>query len=288
MYRTILVVGGTRFFGIPMIKSLLQAGYEVTVATRGNTGKVFGDAVTYVTLDRCDSESVRKAIGGMHYDVIIDKVAYSSNDVKALLDHVTCDYYIQMSTGSVYDMGIIESEDEFDPHTHELKWCNRLEDYQETKRQAEAAAVQCYNKQKNAFVRYPVVLGKNDYTRRLCFYAEHIMKEIPMKITGENYHFVFIQEDEAGELFRYLVDHPYEGALNGTSDGTISVAEIVDYVEKKSGKKAVISMDGEPAPFNITEDEAFCTDRAKAHGFRFMHLNDYIWDLLDYYIEMYR
>lgn len=31
----ILVIGGTRFFGIPMVNELLAHGHNVTIATRG-------------------------------------------------------------------------------------------------------------------------------------------------------------------------------------------------------------------------------------------------------------
>lgn len=33
----ILVIGGTRFFGIPMVNELLAHGHNVTIATRGTT-----------------------------------------------------------------------------------------------------------------------------------------------------------------------------------------------------------------------------------------------------------
>lgn len=32
----ILVIGGTKFFGIPMMEALSAGGHEVTIATRGN------------------------------------------------------------------------------------------------------------------------------------------------------------------------------------------------------------------------------------------------------------
>ena len=81
----ILVVGGTRFFGIPMVNSLLANGHDVTIATRGNAKVDFDDEVENVILDRMDSSSVKRALENQNFDVIIDKVAYSSNDVKALL-----------------------------------------------------------------------------------------------------------------------------------------------------------------------------------------------------------
>ena len=37
----ILVLGGTRFFGIHMVKGLLDSGAEVTIATRGNVKDEF-------------------------------------------------------------------------------------------------------------------------------------------------------------------------------------------------------------------------------------------------------
>lgn len=39
----ILVIGGTRFFGIHMVNELLTAGYDVTIATRGKASDSFGD-----------------------------------------------------------------------------------------------------------------------------------------------------------------------------------------------------------------------------------------------------
>ena len=35
----ILVLGGTRFFGIPMVEELIQQGHEVTIATRQTTNE---------------------------------------------------------------------------------------------------------------------------------------------------------------------------------------------------------------------------------------------------------
>ena len=99
----ILVVGGTRFFGIPMVEALLRQGHRVTIGTRGNAQVEFSKPVEHVVFDRTDAKSVEQALAGRSFDIIIDKIAYSSNDVRALLPYVTCKKYIQMSTCSVYD-----------------------------------------------------------------------------------------------------------------------------------------------------------------------------------------
>lgn len=48
----ILVIGGTRFFGIHMIKELLAKGHDVTIATRGNASDAFGDSVERIIIER--------------------------------------------------------------------------------------------------------------------------------------------------------------------------------------------------------------------------------------------
>jgi len=49
--------------------------------------------------------------------------------------------------------------------------------YNEVKRQAEAALEQCYAHIPSVAVRFPFVVGEDDYTRRLHFYAEHVINQ---------------------------------------------------------------------------------------------------------------
>ena len=69
----ILVIGGTRFFGIPMVNKLLEEDHRITIATRGITGDAFGDRVRRVKLNVYERDSVAKALSGEKYDVVIDK-----------------------------------------------------------------------------------------------------------------------------------------------------------------------------------------------------------------------
>jgi nucleoside-diphosphate-sugar epimerase len=94
----------------------------------------------------------------------------------------------------------------------------------------------------------------------------------------------YIRSDEAGKFIAFLVDKDYVGALNGCSNGTISIREILDYVEQKTGKKAIISKDGEDAPYNDEPEYSINTDRARNLGFQFTNLKNWIYELIDYYI----
>jgi len=283
----ILVIGGTRFFGIHMVRELIKRGHNVTIATRGIAKDEFGDQVGRITLDRSDSLSVRNALAGKYFDVVIDKIAYSSNDMKCVLDVIECGRYIHMSSTAVYEkLHENTSEEEFDPSVGEIVWCDRADaSYNEVKRQAERALAQCCGDMKWAAVRCPVVLGSDDYTKRLYFYVEHIMKAKPMYIDNPDARMSFIRSDEAGKFIAFLAESDFEGAVNASSDNTVSMREICEFVEKRTGKNAVLDKDGDAAPYNGETSFSVNTDKAKAIGFEFTDIREWIFDLLCYYID---
>ena len=284
----VLAIGGTRFFGIPMVEELLNSGHEVTIATRGLSADSFGSRVKRLTLDRIDAQSLRSTLSGRHFDVIIDKLAYCSNDIKNLMDVADCDQYIHMSTTAVYDPKHLNTlESDFHGTAKELIWCSRPDfPYDEIKRQAECALWQQYPDRNWIAVRYPFVIGKDDYTKRLLFYIEHVMKSIPMYVDNLDCRMGFIRSDEAGRFLAFLAGKPFRGAVNGCSEGTVSIREILGYVEQKTGKKAVLSADGDAAPYNSEPEHSINTDLAASLGFRFSRLHDWIFELLDYYIDI--
>lgn len=288
----ILVIGGTRFFGIPMIHELLQKGHQITIATRGKSKDIFGDSVDRIILERTDPDSMKNALADRFFDVVIDKIAYCSNDIKYALDVIHCNKYIYMSTTAVYQPKHINTkEEEFDGAAEELIWCNRADfPYDKVKRQAECALRQIYNDKNWIAVRYPFVIGKDDYTNRLRFYVEHAVKSIPMHIDNLNCQMGYIRSDEAGKFLAFLADKETDKeddmrVVNGSNAGTISLKEILDYVEKRTGKKAIIDSAGENAPYNGEVEYSINTEKAEKLGFQFSNLHDWIYELLDYYIE---
>ncbi len=283
----VLVIGGTRFFGVHTVNKLLEAGHEVTLATRGKTADDFGDRVSRIILERTNPESMKNALNGKHFDVVIDKIAYTSSDIKYALDVVDCDKYIHMSSTAVYQPKQINTlESDYDPTQNEVVWCSRGDfPYDEIKRQAENALFNIYSNHKSVSVRYPFVIGKDDYTKRLYFYVDHVMRSIPMNIDNIDSKMGFINSYEAGEFMAYLVECDFTGPINGCSNGVLSLREIIRYVEDKCGKKAILSAEGENAPYNGEPEYTINTDLAKSIGFEFSNLEDYIYDLLDYYIK---
>ncbi len=284
----ILVIGGTRYFGIHMVNKLLEEGHNVTIATRGTTADNFGSKVKRIYLERTNENSIKDALKDLHFDVVIDKIAYCSNDIRYVMDNVNCDKYIYMSSTSVYNPKKIDTvEEDFNGYSDTFVWCDRMAfPYEEIKRQAEYALWQKYADRNWIAVRYPFAIGKDDYTNRLKFYVDHVMQSIPMYIDNIDYQMSYIRSDEAGCFISFLVDKNVDGAINGCSDGTISLGEIIEYVENKTGKKAIIDNSGDTAPYNEEPEYSINTQKAKKLGFEFSKLSDWIYDLLDYYISV--
>lgn len=284
----ILVLGGTRFFGIHMVNDLIKKGHDVTIATRGITPDYFGDTVSRIRFERTDEDCIKAVIAGTHYDVIIDKIAYCSNDIRKIMESADCDKYIYMSSTAVYEPKHMNTvEEDFDGTDGELIWCDRQDyPYDVIKRHAEYALWQKYPEKNWIAVRYPFVTGRDDYTKRLYFYVEHVLNQIPMKIDNPDSGMAFIKSDEAGKFLSFLADKDFKGAVNGSSKGTVSIREILDYIEKATGSRAVICDDGDPAPYNGEPDYSINTEKAKSLGFSFSDLKDWIYDLIDYYIDV--
>lgn len=283
----ILVLGGTRYFGVHMVEALLQKGHNITIATRGLKKDKFGNRVHRVVVERTSPKSMSEAFCGRTFDVVCDSLAYCSNDVKYALESINCKRYVMTSSASVYNLHVNTTEDDFNPLEKPLKWCNRMDyPYDEIKRLAECALFQAYPSQNSVAVRFPFVIGSDDYTKRLYFYVEHVIKGMPMFINDIDAQMGFVNSDEAGRFLAFLVEQKYTGVINGSNEGTISLQEIIKYVEEKTGKQAVLSKDGSNAPYNGSIDYNLNTKLSSELGFKFSPINSFIYGLIDEYIDI--
>ena len=289
MEKNILVLGGTGFFGIYAVNHLLDKGHKITIATRGKTKVPFEGRVTHIALERTCPESIAAALGGKSFDIVVDNLVFCSNDVKYLLDVVKTQRYVYTSTIAVYDedLRLDMPESHFDPMSPGLVWCDREPlPYGERKRQAERAVFQAYSSIPAAALRIPYVIGEDDFTKRLYFYVEHVIKEIPMCIDNMDEQISFIFSEEAGAFLAWAALHNLTGPINGASSGTISVKEIIQYTEEKTGKKAILRPDGKLGTYNGRWTFSTSMDRANKLGFSFSSLFPGFYHLLDQYIEI--
>lgn len=283
----ILVLGGTHYFGIHLVNDLLAMGHQVTIATRGQTPDSFGDQVTRIHVDRNDSKAMKQAFQGSTYDIVYDNIAYCSNDVKNILNFVHCNRYILTSSVSVYKENELNIEEhDFNSLKHRLLMGNRDDfSYDEGKRQAESVLTQVYAFQKAAIVRFPFIFGEDDYTKRLYYYVEHIVQGKEMDVDDLDAEFSLISSKDAGSFLAFLSNKRINEVIQTASPETLTLKEVVNYVESKIGKQAIIKECADKAPLNGMSSFSINCDKARKKGYRCQSLKEWLYPLLDTYIE---
>ena len=291
--KKILVLGGTRFFGRQLVELLLADGHDVTIVTRGKLVNPFGDKVKHLIVDRRDTEAFSKAVEGESYDIVYDNICYAPNEAKAFCDifNGKVGKLIFTSTLSTYAAdGQAKCEADFNPYTYSIQM-GGTEDftYGEGKRQAEAVFFK-YATFPVVAVRFPIVMGVDDYTERLHFHVKHVANEEVIGFVNLDAEMSFILAEEAGQFLKWVGLTDVEGPFNATAQGTISLKDLMALVEKAIGKKAKISLIGNDeirSPYAIPASWYMTTEKAQKEGFVFSKLNDWLPGLVNEIAKQY-
>ncbi|MCA9511959.1 MAG: NAD-dependent epimerase/dehydratase family protein [Myxococcales bacterium] len=82
----VLVMGGTSFNGLALVRELAKTGHDVTICNRGKTDAALPRGVARVACDRTDAAAVRAALGGREFDAVFDISAYTPADVELMVE----------------------------------------------------------------------------------------------------------------------------------------------------------------------------------------------------------
>ena len=101
-----LVIGGTEFISLHLVRELLSHGHEVTVFNRGRRGERLPAGVTAIVGDRKDHAGLARLLKGHRFDGVFD-ITYAptlAEDVAALIAALEGQpHLVFISTGRVYD-----------------------------------------------------------------------------------------------------------------------------------------------------------------------------------------
>lgn len=243
-----LVLGGTRFFGKRLVLELIADGWQVTVASRGLAEDSFGERVSRLTIDRYSTESLRSAFMGKDWDVVYDQICYAPDDAMDSCQLLSgkVGRYVFTSTGSVYkDVPLPYTEEYFDPYSYPLVMGRRESfDYGEGKRLAEAVFFQKADFPVAA-MRIPVVVGPDDYTKRLAGVVKFVMQGQVMRSPDMDKKIGFISSAEAGRFLHWLGTAPVTGPYNAAATGFVTMGDLFSLVEKTVGREALLSPQAE-------------------------------------------
>lgn len=285
--KNILVLGGTRFFGRKLVELLIEEGHNVVVVTRGQSGNPFGDQVEHLIANRLNKEELASKVEGRTFDIVYDNICYSPNEAYEFCEvfNGKIDKLVFTSTLSTYNPdGKEKSEADFDPYHYGIRMGNSKDfSYGEGKRQAEAVFYK-YAKFPVVAVRFPIVMGEDDYTRRLHFHVERIANELPIGFLNMDAEMSFILAKEAGQFLKWAGMTDVTGPFNATANGRISLADLIKLIEKATGKTAKISLVGNDeirSPYAIPSSWYMTNAKATDSGFQFSNLHDWLQPLVE-------
>ncbi len=284
----VLVIGGNRFFGKRLVGHLLERNAEVTLLNRGNLDDGYGHKIKRIRLDRANLSTCREVLD-FKWDVVYDQTCYNVEEATKAAEvfNGRCDRYIFTSTQSVYTSGQVIPEEAFDPLTYKFtKIADRVKEYGEAKRQAETVLFREMTMPLVA-VRYPIVLGTDDYTERLKFHVERIARQMPFQLTNPAATICFITSTDAAKFLDFLADKKFTGPVNCCSTDPIVISELIHQIENITRKRAKISKSGEMSPFNFETDCFLSTKRVNDWGFYCQPLSEWMPELIKYFSAKY-
>ncbi|AFS71261.1 NAD-dependent epimerase/dehydratase [Exiguobacterium antarcticum B7] len=280
--RKVLIFGGTRYFGRRLALRLAESGDDVTIVTRGEHTPPVAKGLTFFKGDRTSS-STMKDLGSQNWDIIYDNICFNPYQAKLAVDAFEgkVGRYILTSTMSVYEQGGTNiSERTYNPFPGKYD-LEKEHDYGEGKRQAES-----YFFQRATFpviaVRFPVVLGPDDYTERLVFHIKRVLADQP--IVAENLYakMGYISSYEAAAFLEWCGRSTMTGPINAASDGVLSIQDLMDKIDRVAKTTSRFETTGEePSPLAPERDFYMDTTAAKQAGYLFQHVDDWLDRLIE-------
>lgn len=181
---SVLVIGGSRFVGPPLIRKLVASGDKVTVFNRGNDyGHQYSKEVKLIKGDRQNKDDL-KQFSKTTFDVVYDMCCFNASEAKSLLRYVKLQsHIIFFSSAAVYKKTPIFPLEE----DSELGEWPTFGDYGTGK--AAAEKVYSHFAQKNnikaTMLRPVYLLGNNNYFDRENYLFSRILKDQPILMPGD-------------------------------------------------------------------------------------------------------
>lgn len=99
----IALLGGTRFVGPFIVRSLVRQGHEVQVYHREKTECNLPDGVQHVTIDRNVRGHTRAALKQNNPDAVIDMIGFRPEQVEEVIAaNLDLEHYVFCSTTAIY------------------------------------------------------------------------------------------------------------------------------------------------------------------------------------------
>ncbi len=291
--KKILILGGTRFIGRNLTLRLKEEN-QLTIVGRSNKADFIDESVEYLKADRHNTESLSKALKDKSWDIIFDNICYSAKQAKVLVDSLKNlpKKFIMISTRSVYSGEGPFVEEDFNPFSYsydlnaniavplEKPKINEIS-YGEGKRQAEAYFAEKFG-DIATFVRFPIVFGEEDYTKRLHNHFEAAITENPIYF-AKNLDALqsYIYVNDAVKVLEFLSKSDFHGPINAASN-PISIKELIHWISLAANNKLIIANnlnEGEQSSLTTELDSSLNTSKLSELGVEMRNIKKVICEL---------
>ena len=295
MTKKILLIGGTRYVGKLLVQRLVNAGHDVTIATRGNAADPFGARIRRVRVDRRNERAMQAVFAGSDWDVIYDQVCSSPFDaaisVRIFRGHVK--RYVMTSTIDVY-RGLPGQDAPFaeprlavmtQPIDTAYPWLDpkrEIESYISGKQQAEAYLYRDGSLPLVTVRLGHVLGGPEDFTERLAHYVDMVRLRAPLRYSNAAAASSFTCAQRASDFLLWAGAQDFHGPVNAACDGPLSAFDIYQRIGLLLGEPvntvpvAPPATAGELSPFDYPSACWMDTRRAASLGYRFGHSDDWL------------
>jgi nucleoside-diphosphate-sugar epimerase len=237
-----LIMGGTEFISLHLVRSLLARGHEVTVFNRGRQAGRLPAGVRAITGDRKDHAGLRERLRGERFDGVVD-ITYAptlGEDVAALLDALSGDpHAVFVSTARVYDHALPI------PYTEQTPRGFYWGDYARHKIAGEDALLERHRErgQPVTIVRPTHVMGPLNTRHNETFFMDRIWRGRPVLVPGHGgwlRQFGHV-EDLADAMAAMLGDPRAHGqAYNVMGDDVVSQVGLVELIAEVMGRPVTL------------------------------------------------
>ncbi|MGQ9865616.1 MAG: NAD-dependent epimerase/dehydratase family protein [Pseudanabaenaceae cyanobacterium] len=250
----VLVMGGTRFIGVALVKRLVAEGHEVTVCNRGTRPVPAG--VRNLVGDRTDVETLRALLAPEDFDVIFDNTGRELKDTQPLVDMFRgrLRHFVYVSSAGVYQAaGLLPhfEGDATDPQS-------RHRGKRETERYLEKA----FAEEGFPFtaVRPVYIYGPDNYNDIEAWFFDRLVRDRPIPMPGPYLTQLGHVEDLAAAMVAILGNTQAIGEIYNISDVRyVTFAELARQCAIAAGRdpNALSLPEYNPATLNLGKRKGF-------------------------------
>lgn len=265
--------------GPHIIKELLKNDHDITVFNRGRTSLAENLNIKHIKGDRNMGIDIKES-----FDIVIDTCAYTGDQTARAINELSFNYYLHISTASVYRKPeIFPLKEDASPIGVWPAWGDYNKGKVECERILEKSGLNY------AIVRPVYILGAKSHLPRESYIYVKLKggEELILPGNGEAIiQFVFVQD--VARMVSLLVENKITGIYNCAGDDLITLNGLVNEMSKFIGINAKIKYDflADDINYNIAEFpfaniNFFCSnDKIKELGMEFTPLlkglkNDY-------------